>query len=193
MCVRPPKTHTFFLWLSHQVCHRDPGWGVKQKELLVFLSLCLAYQRNSNSCWINVKRFEANMTEFKHMLEIYFVHMSCVCMHACMHVHMYAFVCGEIRDQLQVLFLGSCLPLFLIWSLTGLEYTKQVSLTDQQVQRSACLTSLVLGLQVGPTTPVDFTDWIIAPALIYFILYILIHLYISAKLKFKFRLCQVYI
>lgn len=79
----------YSVWLSHHVCHRDPGWGVEQKELLVFLSLCLAYQRDSNSCWINVKRFEANMTEFIHMLEIYFVDMFCVCMHACPHVCMH--------------------------------------------------------------------------------------------------------
>lgn len=60
----------------------------------MFLSLCLAYQRDSNSCWINVKRFEANMTEFKHMLEIYFVLMFCVCMHACPHVCIHVW-----RDQ----------------------------------------------------------------------------------------------
>lgn len=178
----------YSVWLSHQVCHRDPGWGVEQKELLVFLSLCLAYQRDSNSCWINVKRFEANMTEFNHVLEIYFVDMFCVCMHACPHVCMHVW---RSEINFKCCSSGAVYFCFEIWSLNGLEYTKQASLTDQQVQRSACLTSLVLGLQVVPTTPGHFTDWTIAPALIYFILYILIHLYISAKLKFKFRPCQV--
>lgn len=105
-------------------------------------------------------------------------------------------MCGDQKSTLSVVPWELFTFVFEIWSLNGLEYTKQASLTDQQVQRSACITSLVLGLQVGPTTPGHFTDWTIAPALIYFILYILIHLYISAKLnlnldpaKFKLRIC----
>lgn len=60
-------------------------------------------------------------------------------MYVCMHVHMCACMCGDQRSTSSVVPRELFTFVFEIWSLNGLEYTKQASLTDQHSYRQQLL------------------------------------------------------
>lgn len=154
-CVKPPKAQAALCDCHiRSVCHRDPGWGVEQKEIITVNSLLhycvLIFMFSLSETQTIAELMLRDLKQIWLNLSTCMRYIFCVCMHAYAHVCMHVWR-SEIDFKycsLRSCFWDMVLVFEICLSLAWNTPSRLVWLTSK-FQGSACLASLVLGLQMG--------------------------------------------